>query len=210
MALSRVAMAALAALALAGVVRSAAAQAPHVQAMMAGQVLRGRFVQDRHLEGMTTTLHSEGSFVLVPGKGLIWRGEKPFAVDTVITPQGVLQRIDNEDAMRVPASRAPMLAHFYDMMTSVLSGDWSAVKRDFRVTEHGDAHSWTMTLMPQDKNDVLIGRIARITLRGERLVEHVEIRQTNGDWETLDFLDQAVSTVPLTPEDAALFAAADR
>ena len=58
------------------------------QTLEVGQVLRGHFVQERHLKGFNAPLRTEGSFVLAPGKGLIWRAEKPFAVTTVITAAG--------------------------------------------------------------------------------------------------------------------------
>jgi len=186
------------------------AQSAPIKGVQAGEILRGRFVQDRHLEGMAAPLHAEGSFVLVPDKGLIWRGEKPFPMSTVITPAGILQRVGDEETMRIPATRVPVLAHFYDMLKSVLSGDWSAVERDFVVAHGSDAKAWTVTLTPRDKDDVMLGRIAKVALRGENLVGTVEIRQTNGDWEQLDFLDQAISTKPLAPDDASLFASAAR
>jgi hypothetical protein len=186
------------------------AQSGEVPGVVAGDILRGRFVQDRHLEGMAVPLHAEGSFVLAPDRGLIWRGEKPFAMSTVITPQGVLQRVGDDDTLRLPAAQAPILAHFYDMLKSVLSGDWSAVERDFLIAREGDARSWKMTLTPRNKEDVLLGRIGAVVLHGQKLIGDVEIRQTNGDDETLEFLGQTISADPLNADDAALFAAAAR
>ena len=54
--------------------------------LTAGQTLHGRFVQERHLQGLASTLKSSGTFVLAPGKGLIWRVEDPIQTITVITP----------------------------------------------------------------------------------------------------------------------------
>jgi len=131
-------------------------------------------------------------------------------MNTVITPQGVLQRVGDDDAMRVPAAQAPILAHFYDMLKSVLSGDWSAVERDFVIVREGDARTWKMALTPRNKDDVLLGRIAGVALHGHDLIDGIEIRETNGDWETLAFLGQSISAHPLDADDTALFAAAAR
>src|SRR5215475_1777275 len=51
-----------------------------------GQILRGHFEQERHLEGFQAPVKSTGTFLLVPGRGLVWRTEAPFAVTTVISP----------------------------------------------------------------------------------------------------------------------------
>ena len=51
-------------------------------------MLQGRFTQERTLTGIPRPLRTEGRFLLVPGTGLIWRAEKPFATVTVITPGG--------------------------------------------------------------------------------------------------------------------------
>jgi len=88
--------------------------------LQAGQVLRGRFVQERHLQGFNAPLRSEGRFVLAAGKGLIWRAEKPFAVTTAISPAGLAQEVGGNETMRLPSSRLPFLSRLYDMLGGAL------------------------------------------------------------------------------------------
>src|SRR5580700_533468 len=62
--------------------------------LKASEILRGRFVQDRQLAGFAKPLQTEGTFVLVPGRGLIWRASTPFQSTTVITPDGIVGQVN--------------------------------------------------------------------------------------------------------------------
>jgi hypothetical protein len=187
---------------------SVAADAARPRPLAAGESLRGRFTQERHLQGFSAPLKSEGSFVLVPGQGLIWRGEKPFETTTVITPAGILQMAGGVETARLSAARAPFLARFYDMLSGALAGDWHGFERDFTVTTHADDKQWTMTLEPRRPDVASTAQMEALAVTGTAFVDAVEIRKPGGDWDRLTFLDQAVSREPLPQGDAALFATA--
>lgn len=111
------------------------AAAPTPQVVAAGQVLRGHFVQDRQLAGFAKPLRSEGSFALVPGRGLIWRGEKPFPNTTIISSAGILQVVNGQPAVHLPASRLPGLNHLYAALGAAVCRKHWAVAAGLR----GDA-----------------------------------------------------------------------
>ena len=178
---------------------------PEPGALKPGQAIHGRFVQERHLAGLASPLRSEGSFLLATGKGLIWRGEKPFATTVVITPAGILQTVNGAEVQRLPASRLPFLARFYDMLSGALSGDWSTLAHDFTVTRSSEGEQWTMALTPARTDDPAAAQLKSITVTGAKFVDAVEIRRANGDWEHLTFLEQALSAAPLAAADAQLF-----
>lgn len=181
------------------------AQMPVGQALHPGEILQGRFVQERHLTGLPTPLKSEGHFLLVPGKGLIWHSDKPFAMVAVVTPAGLLQRVGTGEPMRLPATQLPFLRRFYDMLSRALGGDWSALENDFAVERRGSVEGWTIGLTPHNVDDPVAAQLASITVSGSAFVDTVEIRRPNGDWERLTFLDQARTAAVLAPEDASLF-----
>ena len=185
-----------------------AAPASQPGALKPGEAIHGRFVQERHLAGLASPLRSEGSFLLAAGKGLIWRGEKPFATTVVITPAGILQTVNGAEVQRLPASRLPFLARFYDMLSGALSGDWSTLAHDFTVTRSSEGEQWTMALTPARTDDPAAAQLKSITVTGAKFVDAVEIRRANGDWEHLTFLEQALSAAPLAAADAQLFAQA--
>jgi hypothetical protein len=192
-------------LALAALLLCAAASPPQPGALKPGEAIRGRFVQERHLAGLASPLRSEGSFLLAAGKGLIWRGEKPFATVVVITPAGILQTVSGAEVQRLPASRLPFLARFYDMLSGALSGDWSTLAHDFTVTRSAEGDNWKMLLTPVRADDPTAAQLRSITVTGAKFVDAVEIRRANGDWEQLTFLQQALSAAPLAGDDTRLF-----
>jgi hypothetical protein len=180
---------------------------PRPRPLVAGEVLRGRFVQERHLRGFAAPLRSEGHFVVVAGAGLVWRGEVPLATTVVITPRGILQVIDESQTVRLPASRIPIVARLFDMMSGALSGDLSAMERDFIAERSADAEGWRLMLKPRAAGDPAMP-IESIALKGRSFVDEVEIRKAGGDSERLNFLDQTVTPGPLDAEEAKLLAAA--
>lgn len=165
-----------------------------------GDVLQGRFVQERHLKGFAQPVRSEGTFVVAPGRGLIWRAETPFPVTTAVTPAGLVQSVDGTETARLASSRLPFLARLYDMMAGALAGDWRALERAFTVTKKPGA----VSLTPKSLDDPAAQQIAAIHARLGRFVEEVEILRPSGDRDRLLFADQILNTRPLTPDEAAL------
>ncbi|CAA7626550.1 outer membrane lipoprotein carrier protein LolA [Magnetospirillum sp. UT-4] len=165
-----------------------------------GEVLRGHFVQERHLEGFKAPIRSQGRFTVVPGQGLIWRAETPFAVTTVVSPAGVVQSVAGTETTRLSAARLPVLARLYDMMAGALAGDWGALERGFTVSRAGAA----ITLTPRGSDESAAQQISAIRARMGRYVERVEIVRPNGDFDRLTFFEQVVSASPLTADEAAL------
>lgn len=162
-----------------------------------GDVLRGRFVQERYMQGFAAPLRSEGSFLVAPGRGLIWRAETPFAITTVVTPAGLVQSVDGAETSRLSAARLPFLARLYDMLAAALAGDWRGLESTFTVTRKGDA----VSLRPVKADDPNIPAIAA---RVGRFVEEVEIAKPGGDRDRLIFTDQILNARPLDAAEVAL------
>ena len=126
--------------------------APAAQAqslgLASGEVLRGRFTQQRFLQGFNAPLTSSGSFIVAPGRGIVWRGEAPFAIVTVMGPGGLVQRVAGGATTHYPASRLPAIARLYEIFAAALSGDWQKLAAVFEVQRDGTANDWTATLTP--------------------------------------------------------------
>jgi hypothetical protein len=165
--------------------------------LKAGDVLRGRFVQERHMQGFATPLRSEGRFVVAPGRGLIWRAETPFAITTVVTPAGLVQSIDGAETSRLSTARLPFLARLYDMLTAALAGDWGGLEGAFTVTRKGEY----VVLKPPRPDDP---NLPAITARLGRFVDEVEIMKPGGDRDRLLFSEQVLDVRPLDAAEAAL------
>lgn len=183
------------------------AVADGIKAFQAGDVLRGRFAQERFLQGFANSLKSEGTFILAPGQGLIWRAETPFAVTTLMTRNGLAQQSDGATTLNLPASRAPFMAGLYDMLSGALAGDWQALERDFTVVKTETVDGWHLQLTPAKKAPSDAMPIAQIDISGKDYVERVDILKVGGDHDVLTFLDQQLSTNPLAADDVKLLEA---
>lgn len=172
----------------------------------ADEVLRGRFVQTRRLQGFSRPLVTEGHFVLSPKYGLIWQAETPFAVTTLMSTAGLVQQMQGAETFRLGSERVPFLARLYTMLGGALAGDWSALSTDFAVTRSGDAGNWQATMTPRMPPSPTMP-FRRIDARGGCFVETVELLKPEGDTDTLRFLDQTVSPGPLTAVETATLGA---
>jgi hypothetical protein len=171
-----------------------------------GQVLRGQFVQERHLQGFENPLRSEGRFVLAPGHGLIWQTEKPFAITTVITAAGLAQEVNGNQTLKLEASKLPFHNQLYDMLSGALTGDWAKLEAGFTVTRSGDEQHWQVALKPRKADDPGMPFTA-IDVTGSQLIDEILLTKPNGDFDKLSFHDQAISDQPLSAAEMAAFAA---
>ena len=173
--------------------------------LQAGEVLRGHFVQERQLAGFSRPLKSAGSFVLAPGRGLVWRTEMPLADTIVITPGGILQIVNGKEVMRLPVARLPVVGRFYDVLGGALTGNTGPLDSVFKVERQADASQWRLTLRPARADDPALGQIVAITVIGTHLVDTVEIQKQGGDTDRLSFSAQAKVADGLSADEADLF-----
>jgi hypothetical protein len=172
-------------------------------------VLRGRFVQERHLTGFKNVLRSEGHFVLAPSRGLIWQAETPFAMTTVITASGLAQEVNGNQTLRLQTSQIPFLARLYDIVGGALAGNWSKLDTDFTVSRAEDDKGWRVFLTPKKADDLAMP-FRSIDVHGTRFVETVTLAKPDGDFDQLTFLDQVLSGTQLTETEAAAFGSVEK
>lgn len=146
--------------------------------------------------------------MLAAGQGLIWRVSMPFATTTVITPDGLLQTADGRELTKLSASRVPFLARLFEVMNAVMAGDWTQVETVFSVRREVINGGQLVTLQPRRPEDVTATRIRSISVTVGRFAQDVEIQRVDDDFDRLKFLDQAILSVPLTSEEAALLESA--
>jgi hypothetical protein len=171
-------------------------------ALGTGDVLRGDFTEERHLQGFKGPMTSEGHFVVAPSRGLIWKIEKPFPTTTVITPAGLIQTVAGVKVMQLPAQKIPFLLHLYDMLGGALAGNWKPLEAEFIVTRSDDLENWQVTLSPR-KADNPGMPFSLITVNGHRFVENVILLKPDGDSDTLAFRNEAISRSPPTMTESA-------
>jgi hypothetical protein len=174
-----------------------------------GEILRGAFTQERHLQGFNAPIRSSGRFVLILGRGLIWQVEQPFAVVTVITPDTLVQYTGTTETLRLPTHRVPALGRLYDMLGSAMAGDWGQLESAFTVTRKADGDAQEIMLTPRGSVDAS-SPVKAISARAGRFVERVVIERPSGDSDRIAFSGQALSADQPSADETTLLDKASR
>ena len=186
----------------------AAKASSDVKAPLAGRlasppVLSGKFVQEKNIVGLKKPLLSQGDFLVVRDKGVVWRTAKPFAAAVAVTQKGIWSLKQKGTELKREAIHQGNLGVAMDMIQKVLSGDLSSLTKVFTVAEKGDASAWTLDLKPLDP---VVARVIRsIRLQGSKHVDHVEYAEANGDKTRIDFSAVADNAGELASWQAVAF-----
>lgn len=139
-------------------------------------VVKGPFIQEKHLRALPQPLLSKGCFVLARDHGLLWLLQTPLPQDYRIDAQGIARR-DPSGWQNLPSRSAG--AEQNRLFFAVLQGDSSGLQRDFELSLSGEAGHWQLHLTPRS---LLLKQIfTGIDISGGRYVERIELRETQGD-----------------------------
>lgn len=160
-------------------------------------LLRGRFEQDKALQGFAQPLKSTGDYLLLRGKGLLWRTAKPFASQLVVTRDAI--RSEGAGAFRLDAQREPAVRLITTLLLALLDGNLAALQAQFELTGR-DGANWKAELTP--KAPALAKLFTRIELEGDSQVRRIRLLETQGDSTLIRFAEQAEQPTPLTAEES--------
>ncbi|UVK85794.1 outer membrane lipoprotein carrier protein LolA [Pseudomonas sichuanensis] len=139
-------------------------------------VVKGPFIQEKHLRALPQPLLSKGRFVLARDHGLLWLLDTPLRQDYRIDAQGIARR-DPNGWQTLPSRSAG--AEQNRLFFAVLQGDSSGLQRDFELALSGDAGHWQLRLTPRS---LLLKQVfTRIDIAGGQYVERIELSETQGD-----------------------------
>jgi hypothetical protein len=147
-------------------------------------VVRGNFIQEKHLRALPKPLISKGRFVLAKEFGLLWLLDTPLKQDYRISPAGIARR-DADSWQLLPNKSAG--AEQNRLFLAVLQGDSSGLQRDFELSLQGDAKAWRLTLTPRS---LLLQQVFKqINIDGDERVQRIELLETQGDSTLLKMID---------------------
>ncbi|RSE92073.1 outer membrane lipoprotein carrier protein LolA [Achromobacter aegrifaciens] len=164
-------------------------------------VVRGHFVQQKFLRSLPQPLTSRGDFTLAAGKGLLWLLRTPIAQDLRIDARGISRRDAAGKWQALPQHSGAGREN--RLFLSVLAGDTAGLRENFDLALTGDADAWQLLLTPRS---VLLRQIFdNIQINGGKLVDRIELRETQGDRSVLQMTD-AQAAQALTAEEQRAFA----
>ena len=140
------------------------------------EVVRGPFVQEKHLRALPQPLASTGQFILAKEHGLLWLLQSPLKQDYRIDDRGIARR--TPQGWQAVAQQSAS-AQQNRLFLAVLKGDSSGLREDFDLTLNGTAEAWQLDLAPRG---VLLKQIfSAIHISGGALVQRIELKETQGD-----------------------------
>ncbi|HLD66500.1 MAG TPA: outer membrane lipoprotein carrier protein LolA [Pseudomonas sp.] len=170
------------------------------QQLAQAAVVRGPFIQEKHLRALPTPLTSRGEFVLSRDAGLLWQLRSPLTQDYRIDAQGIARRTAQGWQLQPGQDVAAQQSRLF---LAVLRGDHSGLARDFALHLSGSAEAWQLTLTP---HSLLLKQIfSSIRIEGGALVERIELHETQGD-RSLMRMPQSQAGTALDDQERAAFA----
>ncbi|RRU71963.1 outer membrane lipoprotein carrier protein LolA [Stutzerimonas kunmingensis] len=150
-------------------------------------VVRGDFIQEKHLRALPQPLTSHGQFALSRDHGLLWLLQQPIRQDYRITPEGIARRSENGWQAVDPQGGS---ARQNQLFLAVLSGDTQALQRDFQLELSGEATAWRLQLTP--RSALLKQIFADINIQGGETVTQIELHEAQGDRTLIRLLDSRI------------------
>lgn len=148
-------------------------------------ILKGDFIQLKRLEGFKKPLESRGRFIVIRERGVLWQTIQPFASTMKITRDEIVQKDGNRTTFHMDASKEPVIRAINNVLFSMFSGDVARLQHLFNLDGEITEKGWRLLLRPKDAAMTKV--IREVHLEGGKLVESIDIRDTNGDQTTLRF-----------------------
>jgi len=169
------------------------------------EVLRGDFEQEKQVAGFNNPLRSQGRFLLVRDKGVVWTTLKPFSSELVVMRERILS-IDatGNRKVEIDANQQPALRQINTMMFALVDGDISTLASRFNIAAQIlPNNAWSLVLTP--KAATLTKLFSRIELRGDHYVREMVMTEAGGDLTTVKFSDLSETPTHLSADEARCF-----
>lgn len=168
------------------------------------QVVRGAFVQQRHLAGLAKPLESDGRFLFARGTGIEWHTEKPFDSQFVLTDSGMTQRDEGGETLRISVADQPALTVVSRVFFALFALDFNALSQDFTMSgTDAPGAPWQLTLRPKTAALGSVFRQALVT--GDATVKSVRLEDANGDVTEIALRDVQYDPKGLTADERRRF-----
>jgi len=167
------------------------------------EILRGSFVEERAVKGLSRPVRSEGRFVVAPGYGVIWAVQKPLPVTFVFNDSGMVQTVGNIPVLQQTAAKNPFLARVTGLLSAALGGNWKMLETEFDIKKSGPGKNWRVKITQKPGGNSKMPFRA-ITASGKTYVERAEVLRNDGLSDTYVFAAHSITPGPPAGAEAAL------
>lgn len=157
---------------------------------------RGRYEQEKWVSGFAKPLKSTGDYLLLRGKGVLWRTLTPFASQLALTRDAI-----RSDAVQLDATKEPSVRVVTTLMLALLDGNLAALEGAFQVqAELLGASGWRAQLQP--RSPALAKLFQRIEIEGDRQLRRIHLLEAQGDRSVIRLEEQQREPAAPNAEEA--------
>ncbi|SUA36234.1 lipoprotein chaperone [Neisseria zoodegmatis] len=146
--------------------------------------VQGAFTQQRYLKSLNKPMTTQGQFVLIPKRGLLWHMQKPFDNRLRVRSDGIMQWNGKIWATANPSKmsgQAQQIRLFLDL----LGGNAQGLEKQFTLKLSGTQQKWTLRLDP--KTALMKQIFNHIDISGDTVVRRIELHEKQGDRTVMQF-----------------------
>jgi len=165
-------------------------------------IIKGNFVQEKHLTRFNRSLESSGNFIIAVKQGMVWETLKPFPSTMVMGNDFIMQSRPDGRKSVLSAQGNETFTQMASVISAVFSGQSQGLLKNFDVYFSGSVSDWTMGLLPRDS--VFASFIAKIILSGDSVMRSIKLFEQSGDTTTYTLSNQSYPA-GLNDDEKALF-----
>lgn len=168
------------------------------------KVLTGQFTHRKFLSEIPQPLSATGEFTYARGLGVYWHTVQPFDSVFVLTQNGIVQRDEGAETVRLSSQEQPAVRVIADIFLALFTLDVANLSSTFDLFGKSQGERWIIGLRPKTAT---IGSVFKqATITGAKDVEQVVLIDAHDDRTVIDL--KAIQYSPSPPDTAtqALFA----
>jgi len=170
-------------------------------------IVKGTFEQEKILSRLGRSLKSEGNFIIVSERGMVWDTIKPFPSTLTLAKDYLIQSRSGGQKTLVSAQGNETFLRLAEVLNAVFSGNAQGLLENFEVYfsigNTAGASGWVLGLSPLDK--AISTFAARITMSGDEVIRNILINEQSGDI-TAYALSNHTHPAELNDHEKSLFA----
>ena len=166
------------------------------------EILRAEYTEIKHIPSLTKPLRSEGVFVYMEDKGMLWDMNTPFNMQTLITPKGLNQWVEGKEQPQSEAAQKA-LRPILDNISDIFAGNIGTLTDHFDITESVNKNEWVLTLMPT--SDHIKPYLQDIKVRGHRHIHGVTITYSKDKYTLVTYSKPQIGLDHITDKERGFF-----
>ncbi len=146
--------------------------------------VQGAFTQQRYLKSLTQPMTTNGQFVLIPKRGMLWHMQKPFENRLRVRADGIMQW-NGKSWVAANQSKMNGQSQQIRLFLDLLGGNTQGLEKQFDLQLSGSQQKWTLRLNP--KTALMKQIFNHIEISGDSVVRRIELNEKQGDRTVMQF-----------------------